>query len=83
MKIPITRLGKWILLFVDDVAIIVIGKDFVETHAKLHTIMNCVGGIFKWAKEHNCEFGIKKFQLLDITRRFTPNPVNPGKGYQY
>ena len=47
-KIPIPRLGKWVLLFMDNVAIIVIGKDFVETHTKLHNIMNCVGGIFEW-----------------------------------
>ena len=79
MKIPIPRLGELVLLFMDDVAIIVIGKDFVETHTKLCNIMNHVRGIFKWAKEHNCEFGIEKFQLLDITRRLTPNPVNPRK----
>jgi hypothetical protein len=79
MKIPILRLGEWVLLFVDDAAIIVIGKDFFETHTKLCDIMNCVGGIFEWARDHNCEFGIEKFQLLDITRRLTPNPVNPRK----
>lgn len=30
-------------------------------------------------EDHNCKFGIKKFQLLDITRRLTPNPLNPRK----
>jgi hypothetical protein len=29
-KIPILRLGEWILLFVDNAAIIVIGKDFLK-----------------------------------------------------
>lgn len=78
-KIPILRLGEWILLFMDDTVIIVIGKDFFETHAKLCDIMNHVGGIFEWARDHSCEFGVEKFQLLDITRRLTPNPVNPRK----
>ena len=38
-----------------------------------------MGGIFEWAKDHNCEFGIEKFQLLDITRRLVPHPLNPRK----
>ena len=78
-KIPILRLGEWVLLFVDDAAIIVVGKDFFETHAKLCDIMNRTGGIFEWAKDHNCEFGIDKFQLVDITKRLVPNPLNPRK----
>jgi hypothetical protein len=41
--------------------------------------MNHAGGIFKWAKDHNCEFGIEKFQLLDIMQRLTPHPLNPRK----
>jgi hypothetical protein len=81
-KIPILRLGEWILLFVDNAAIIVIRKDFFKTHAKLCDIMNCMGGIFEQARDHNCKFGIEKFQLLDITRRLTLNPLNPRKGYQ-
>jgi len=79
MKIPIPRLGERVLLFVDDAAVIITGKDFSETHAKLWDIMNHTGGIFKWARDHNCEFGIEKFQLLDITRRLAPNPLNPRK----
>jgi ribonuclease HI len=64
---------------VDDAVVIVIGKDFLETHEKLRNIMNRTGGIFEWAKNHNCEFGIEKFQLLDITKRLTPHPLNPRK----
>jgi hypothetical protein len=67
----------------DDAVIIIIRKDFFETHAKLDDIMNCAGGIFEWARDHNCEFGIKKFQLLDITGRLAPNPVTQGKEYQF
>jgi hypothetical protein len=65
------------LLFVDDTVIIIIGKDFFETHEKLRNIMNRAGGIFEWAKDHNCEFSIEKFQLLDIMQRLTPHPLNP------
>ncbi|RDB28923.1 putative RNA-directed DNA polymerase from transposon X-element [Hypsizygus marmoreus] len=69
LKIPILTLGEWVLLFVDDAAVIVIGKDFFETHEKLRNIMNRPGGIFEWARLHNCEFGIEKFQLVDATRK--------------
>ena len=31
-------------------------------------------GIFKWATQHNCKFGIDKFQLLDLTKKLTPHP---------
>jgi len=78
-KIPILKLGKQVLLFMDDTVIIIIGKDFSETHTKLHDIMNCAWGIFKWARDHNCKFGIKKFQLLNIMRRLTLNPLSPRK----
>ena len=49
----------------------------METHEKLQNIMNCTNSIFDWAKKHNCEFGIEKFQLLDITRKMVSNPINP------
>jgi hypothetical protein len=79
LKIPILKIGEWILLLVDDAVIIVIGKDFLETHEKIRNIMNRAGGVFEWAKDHNCEFGIEKFQLLDITKRLVPHPLNPRK----
>ena len=73
-------MGEQVSLFVDDAVVIVIGKDFIETHEKLWNIMNWARGIFQWAKDHNCEFGIEKFQLLDITQRLTPHPLNPKMG---
>jgi Reverse transcriptase (RNA-dependent DNA polymerase) len=79
LEIPIIRIGEWILLFVDDAVIIVTGKDFTETHEKLRNIMNRAGGMFEWAKDHNCEFGIEKFQLLDISRKLIPHQLNPKK----
>jgi hypothetical protein len=62
----------------DDTVAIVTGKDFSKTHEKLRDIMNHTKGIFSWAKEHNCEFGIEKFQLLNITRK-TTHALNPKK----
>jgi Reverse transcriptase (RNA-dependent DNA polymerase) len=79
LEIPIIRIGEWILLFVDDAVIIVTGKDFTETHKKLQDIMNQAGGIFEWARDHNCKFGIEKFQLLDISRKLIPHQLNPKK----
>ena len=35
LKIPILRIGEWVLLFVDDMVVIVIGRDFFKTHEKL------------------------------------------------
>jgi len=77
LKIPVLRAGEWTLLFVDDAVIIVCGKNFNETHEKLRNIMNRPGGVFEWAKTHNCEFGIEKFQLLDAAKKRVPNPINP------
>ena len=71
--------GEHLLLFVDDAATIVTGKNFNDTHNKLRDIMTRQNGIFEWAKLHNCEFGIDKFQLLDLTKRLTPHPFIPKK----
>jgi len=76
LKIPLLRAGKWILLFVDDAVIIVHGKNFNETHEKLQNIMNHPGGVFEWAKIHNCKFSIEKFQLLDVAKKLVLNPIN-------
>ncbi|KAF8152974.1 hypothetical protein B0H34DRAFT_663002 [Crassisporium funariophilum] len=35
------------------------------------------GGILEWARDHNCTFGIEKFQLVDATRQSRPDPNNP------
>ena len=70
------KLGKHLLLFVDDAAIVVTGKNFTKTHTKLRNIMTCPAGILDWATLHNCEFGIAKFQLLDLTKKLTPHPFN-------
>jgi len=69
LEIPTPHLREAILLFVDDATIIVAGKNFEDTHRMLRSIMERRGGVFDWAKEHNCKFGVEKFQLLDLTKR--------------
>ena len=54
-------------------------KTFTEAHQRLREIMEQAGGIFDWARKHNCEFGIEKFQLVDFSRQLIPNPINPRK----
>lgn len=76
-KITVLKAGEWILLFVDNAVIIVCGKNFNETHEKLRNIMECNGGVFDWAKTHNCKFGVEKFQLLNASKKLIPNPLNP------
>ncbi len=39
------------------------------------------GEVLDWAKEHNCEYGVAKFQLVDFTRK-PHNTVTPGIGQQ-
>src|ERR1700690_2196549 len=64
-------------LFVDDAYVLVTGADFAETNRKIKDIMERPGGVFDWASDHNCEFGIEKFQLIDLTRRLGPHPTLP------
>ena len=40
VDIPCKKNGEHVLLFIDDTAITVVGKDFMETHNKLRNIMN-------------------------------------------
>ncbi|KDQ26830.1 hypothetical protein PLEOSDRAFT_1084565 [Pleurotus ostreatus PC15] len=71
-----TKLG---LLFTDDAAIVVTGAMFVDTHARIQEIMTGRHGIFKWARNHNCEFGVDRFQLLDMSQKKVPHPMCPRK----
>ena len=73
-KIADIKLGKQILLFVDNAAIIATGKSLTDTHKTLHDIMERTNSILTWANTHNCKFKIKKFQLLDFTKKTVPHP---------
>jgi hypothetical protein len=69
LKIPTLHIQETILLFMDDVMIIVVGKTFEDTHRMLKSIMEWRGGVFEWAREHNHKFGLEKFQLLDFMKK--------------
>ena len=76
-KITDIKSEECTLLFVDNAAIIVMGKDFTAAHKKLCSVMTRANSIFDWAATHNCKLGMEKFQLLDFTRKSIPHPLNP------
>jgi hypothetical protein len=82
LNIPETKKGEWTLLFINDTAIIVMGKDFSEMHKKIRDIMGRPGGVSAWARIHNCEFRMEKFQLLDMSRKTIPHTLNLRKHIQ-
>ncbi|KAJ3792137.1 hypothetical protein GGU11DRAFT_693889 [Lentinula aff. detonsa] len=36
-------------------------------------------GVLEWARNHNCQFGLPKFQLVDYSRKWEPDPEVPGR----
>src|SRR6202142_490889 len=69
--------GERGMLFIDDMYVLVTGADFTETNHKIKDIMERTGGGFEGVADHNCEFSIEKFQLLDLTRKLGPHPMMP------
>ncbi|THU77076.1 hypothetical protein K435DRAFT_703197 [Dendrothele bispora CBS 962.96] len=55
--------------FMDDLAVLMWGKDMNELHKKMGELMEKTGGVLEWAEVHNCEFGIDKFKMVDMMRR--------------
>ena len=47
------------------------------THEKLYSVMTKSNGSYNWARAHNCEFGLDKFQLLYFFKRTIPHPFRP------
>jgi hypothetical protein len=79
LEIVNPRDGEDGILYINDSNILALGDDFTETHNKIRAIMEREGGVFDWAREHNCEFGVDKFQLLDLSRKRKIDPANPRK----
>jgi hypothetical protein len=71
--------GESGVLFVDDNSILAVGKDFHTTHSKLRDMINWEDGINRWAEDHNCTFGVAKYQLCDLSHRRIPAPFRPKK----
>ncbi|KAJ7678359.1 hypothetical protein B0H17DRAFT_944552 [Mycena rosella] len=58
--IPEPKNGENSVVFVDDNTLITTGADFTVMHAKLVDVVQRLGGINKWASEHNALFGPAK-----------------------
>jgi hypothetical protein len=63
--------------FIDNMALLAAGNSFWDTHARLKALMEGPGGAFEWAREHNCEFEVDKFKLINFTRKQAPHPFLP------
>ena len=67
--------GESALAFVDDTALVVVGKSFEETHRKLTNLMERQGGGYEWSADHNSRFETNKFALMDFSlNRTKPRP---------
>ncbi|PIL29086.1 hypothetical protein GSI_09134 [Ganoderma sinense ZZ0214-1] len=51
----------------DDVALITVGRNFADTHAKLQDFFARPGGASEWSASHNSHFSLDKFGLLNMT----------------
>jgi len=63
------------LAFVDDTALVVVGKSIVEMHQKLKDMLKQQGGGYEWSANHNSRFETNKFALMDFSlNRAKPRP---------
>jgi hypothetical protein len=60
--------------YVDDIALVAIGSDFVETTARLRNLMEKHEGGLEWSKSHNSRFEMSKSAVLHATRRTIADP---------
>ena len=59
--------------FVDDMALLVTGSTFTETHQKLKNMMERPGGAFNWSETHNSPFELTKLALINFSPKSTDN----------
>jgi hypothetical protein len=60
--------------YVDDIALVAIGKDFEESTQQLKSMMTKEDGGLQWSREHNSRFEVSKSAVLHLTRRTLPDP---------
>ena len=60
--------------YIDDIAIIAIGKDFEETTQRIKNLMTKEDGGMQWSKEHNSWFEVSKSVIMHFTRKTIPDP---------
>ena len=69
--------------YVDDIALIAIGRDYDETTEKLRNLMEKEGGGLQWSKSHNSRFEISKSAVLHFSRKTTTDPEEEGNRIPY
>lgn len=79
LDIPENEEKEDALGYVDDVALIAVGKDFEETTARLEQMMTRGEGGLQWSRDHNSKFEVSKSVVLHASRRTQPDPENDNK----
>lgn len=79
LDIPENEEKEDTLGYVDNVALMAVGKDFKETTARLEQMMTREEGGLQWSREHNSKFEVSKSVVLHASRRMQPDPVNDNK----
>jgi ribonuclease HI len=65
--------------YVDDIAMLAVGKDFKETTSKLEKLMTKMDRGITWSKDHNSRFEISKSVVMHASRRTQVDPRNARK----
>jgi ribonuclease HI len=60
--------------YVDDIAILAIGRDFDETTNQLRHMMVKDDGGLQWSRDHNSRFEVSKSAVLHLSRKTRPDP---------
>jgi ribonuclease HI len=68
--------GEDAIGYVDDIAIIATGRDFVETTKKINDMMIKAEGGIEWSTAHNSRFEASKSAIMHATRRVSRNEGN-------
>jgi len=63
------------IAFIDDTLLLAQGKNLEITNNKVIDMLKRSGGALAWSKTHQCEFSIKKFGIMGLTRRREKNPT--------
>jgi ribonuclease HI len=60
--------------YVDDIAILAIGKDFNESTNRLKRLMTKDDGGLQWSRDHNSRFEVSKSVVMHLSRKTRPDP---------
>jgi hypothetical protein len=60
--------------YVDNVALVAIGKDFEETTGRIKRMMTEENSGLQWSREHNSKFETSKSVILHVTKKTQPDP---------